>query len=547
MYQVYCDEWQLHNMTMPSLKLVGPKVDLEVNKAGSFSFTIYPQHPYYNKPKRMKSIILVYQNGKVIFRGRVLNFDKGINNQKKVTCEGELSFFVDTTIRPYSFQGDVPEYFAFIISEHNKQVEESKQFKVGKVTVTDPNGYITRSDSTYPTSYDCLMNKLVNSLGGYLQFRHEQDGVYIDYLSDFTVLNSQNIELRKNILDLNDSTKGENIATAIIPLGAKISDGVDEGEVSEEDQKRLTIESVNGGKDYVYNQEAVEKYGWIFKVVTWDDVTLPENLLRKGNEELSKSVLTENTIEVKAVDLSGTNKEISSFSIGAYNNVVSPLHDLNRLMLVKKMTLNLTAPQNDTLTLGDTRKTLTEQDKDNSESMDGIIERVETVIGDYLLNKPIINQHIQTVREELISSIEQESTNIRTEVSENYYLKGDADALIESIGTQFEQTKNEFNFTFNEFRQSIEDLEAGTNAEFQNIQKYIRFVDGKILLGEVGNELELQLANDRISFSQNGTEVAYFTNNRFYVKDGEFTNSLTLGNFAFIPRANGNLSFKKVR
>ena len=543
MYRVFCDEWQLHNMTMPSLKLVNPKADLEVNKAGSFTFTIYPQHPYYDKLQKMKSIILIYQNDRVIFRGRILNSSKGFYNQKQVTCEGALAFFVDSTIRPYDFQGDVPEYFAFLIGEHNKQVEASKQFKVGNVTVTDPNGYITRSDSTYPTTYDCITSKLVNSLGGYIQFRHETDGVYVDYLADFTTLNSQDIELKKNILDISEDEKGEGIATAIIPLGAKIEE---EG-VDAEEQKRLTIESVNDGKDYVYNPEAVEKYGWIYKTVTWDDVTLPENLLRKANEELSGAILFENTIEVNAVDLSGTNKEISSFSVGSYNNVKSKQHGIERMMLVKKLSLNLNAPQNDTMTLGDTRKTFTEQDKENSDKIGEVIEKTEIVISDYLINKPVINQQIQTVREELISSIEQEATDIRTEVSENYYLKDDAETLIQSVGTQLEQTKDEFNFTFNEFRQNIDDLEAGTNAEFEEIKKYIRFVDGKILLGIVGNELELQLANDRISFFQNGSEVAYFTNNRFYVKDGEFTNSLTLGNFAFIPRSNGNLSFKKVR
>ena len=388
MYRVYCDDYTLHNMTMPELKLVNPQVDLEVNKAGSFTFTIYPQHPYYNRLQRLKSIILVYKNDQVIFRGRILDTEKGFKNQKQVTCEGELAFLLDSTMRPYSFTGSVEEYFSLIITEHNKQVEAAKQFKVGTVTVTDPNDYITRSDKTYPTCYDCLMSKLVNSLGGYLQFRHEEDGVYIDYLADFTVLNSQDIELKKNILDLTDTLKGEDIATAIIPLGAKIEE---EG-VEEENQKRLTIEDVNDGKDYVYDEEAVAAYGWIFKVVTWDDVTIATNLLRKANEELAKAILTEGTLEVKAVDLSGTNADISSFSIGAYNKVISPEHDLDELMPVMKMSLNLTAPQNDTLTLGITRKSFTEQDKENNDKWGNIVETVETIIGDYQVNLPIIDE-----------------------------------------------------------------------------------------------------------------------------------------------------------
>jgi hypothetical protein len=87
---------------------------------------------------------------------------------------------------------------------------------------------------------------------------------------------------------------------------------------------------------------------------------------------------------------------------------------------------------------------------------------------------------------------------------------------------------------------------AGTDAKFEEISKYIRFVDGNIVLGEEGNTLTLQIENDRISFLDSGLEVAYFSNNRLYVTDGEFINSLQLGNFAFIPRENGNLSFKKL-
>lgn len=87
---------------------------------------------------------------------------------------------------------------------------------------------------------------------------------------------------------------------------------------------------------------------------------------------------------------------------------------------------------------------------------------------------------------------------------------------------------------------------AGADAKFQEISKYIRFIDGNIILGEEGNELTLKIENDRIAFLESGAEVAYFSNRKLYVLDGEFLNSLTLGNFAFLPRANGNLSFKKV-
>ena len=42
-------------------------------------------------------------------------------------------------------------------------------------------------------------------------------------------------------------------------------------------------------------------------------------------------------------------------------------------------------------------------------------------------------------------------------------------------------------------------------------------------------------------------EIAYMSGGRLYITDGEFLNSLQLGNFTFEPRSNGNLSFKKIK
>lgn len=115
-----------------------------------------------------------------------------------------------------------------------------------------------------------------------------------------------------------------------------------------------------------------------------------------------------------------------------------------------------------------------------------------------------------------------------------------------TVSTQFNQTEKDFNFLFNQLVESINGNAEENSEKFAEIVKYIRFEDGNIILGRSDNELILKIQNDRISYQQNGSEVAYFSNNKLYVTTLEVTHSLQLGNFAFIPRANGNLSFKKV-
>lgn len=156
------------------------------------------------------------------------------------------------------------------------------------------------------------------------------------------------------------------------------------------------------------------------------------------------------------------------------------------------------------------------------------------------------NDSIIQLRKDMISSIEQEKNKIILTVSEEYYKKGETDQLIDALSTTFSQTKDSFEMQFNKFSQDLEDLNNGTNANFEEYRKYIRFEDGNIILGEIGNELTLKIEKDKVGFYQNNNLIGYYGNSKFNIVDGEVTHSLMIGNFAFVPRANGSLDFKKV-
>jgi hypothetical protein len=153
---------------------------------------------------------------------------------------------------------------------------------------------------------------------------------------------------------------------------------------------------------------------------------------------------------------------------------------------------------------------------------------------------------IYNLEQNVEASIIKSAEDITAQVAERYYLKDETDALVSEVSTTIGHTKESFDIQFTQFSADIAAVASGTDAEFEEIRKYIRFVDGMILLGEVGNELELQISNDRISFLQDGAEVAYFSNRRMYITDAQVNHSLQIGNFAFMPRANGNISFKKI-
>ena len=148
------------------------------------------------------------------------------------------------------------------------------------------------------------------------------------------------------------------------------------------------------------------------------------------------------------------------------------------------------------------------------------------------------------LEEQTASEIVKTKDAILLDVSERYYVKGETDQIVSEVSTELEHTKEAITLQFSNFSADIDAVAAGADAEFEEIRKYIRVTDGKILLGEMGNELELQISNDRISFLQDGAEVAYFSNRKLYVTDAHILHSLRLGGFAWMPRSNGNLSFK---
>ena len=66
----------------------------------------------------------------------------------------------------------------------------------------------------------------------------------------------------------------------------------------------------------------------------------------------------------------------------------------------------------------------------------------------------------------------------------------------------------------------------------------------KILSQDPDKQLSMLLSEQKLSFYQGTDEVAYFSNNKLYVTDAEILDKLQLGKFAYIPRSNGNLSFR---
>lgn len=351
MYRVYCNNSPLYDLRDEDLVLISPIVKIGENTAGSFEFSILPKHPHYEEVNELTSVITAYDGDEEIFCGRVVEITKDLYNRKKVICEGELAYFNDSIQRPARYQGlTVRGYLETLVNIHNQQVKNQgidKTFKVGAVTVQDKNDYVYKY-TNWESTLEVIKTDLLKTYGGYLRIRKENGVRYLDYLADYPNTNTQVIEFGSNLLDFTHDMVASDIVTAVIPLGARLEDVT---EVEGLDAY-LTIKDVNGGVDYVYSQEAVKSYGWIFKTVKWDDVHIADNLLKKGNEYLTDIQFAQITLTVSAVDLHMLHVDMERIKVLDEIRVTSSPNGLDRFFPVSEMTIYLDKPSNNKLTLG---------------------------------------------------------------------------------------------------------------------------------------------------------------------------------------------------
>jgi hypothetical protein len=530
MIQIFADDELIYDSRLHGTEILGLPVTSGLNKGGTAEIILPPDHPAYGRFVSYKTIVTIYKGTELKFRGRALYPHDDFFRRRTITCEGERCFFRDGVMRPYLYQDSPAAIFTDVVEIYNLQVEEAKQFLVGTITVTDPNEYI-RLEASEPEQVADTLDALVERCGGYITFTTNNDGRrVVNWLADLNYRSSQVIEFGKNLTDFSRSDGDAVPITRLIPYGAK----------DEATGERLTIESVNDGLDFIQDDEAVALRGVIAQPMTWDDVTLPGNLLAKAQQYLSKAKNVVTSLQLTAVDLSDMDKDIDTFEIGDLVRVRSKPHKVDDDFLLTDRSEDLLNPSTGRITLGKEVQTLTGSAVLSDRKNTAQIQRVEQIVrADYSAGTAAL---VEEAKLTLTSLIEQTTEAITMEVAEQYATN---DAVQSAIGTSMQQLADSFTFLFEQLQVTVDENDAAAREQYNTITSWIKFQDGDIVLGQDGDSLILRQQNDRISFIDDGAEVAYFSNKKLVVLDGHFLNSLRVGPFEAIPRVNGNLSIVK--
>lgn len=529
-----------------------------VNEFASFSFTLLPSSAAYNSINPLSTLVEVLDGSTVKFSGRVLTETPSMSQtglvQKDVICEDRMAYLCDS-IQPYTpehqYEGDpsrtgLQEFIDVVLANHNAQVESYKQISRGTVSVTPWAGSTgVYKGLNYENTWQTLKTKLIDVFGGEMRVRESGGDLYLDYEDNLGSTRATTIEVTKNMIAANRTIDPANVVSRLIPLGAKLTVEVTDADGNtkeQETEERLTVDSVNGGLNYVENATAKALYGIQYKAMVWDDVHDPLILLQRGQYYMSTQNKALATHSVSALDLSFIGEAVDEFKLYDKFPVNNSVLGISDTLEVIKKTTDIFTPFNPTLTFGDKSINLNDIISGNigkAQNNAELLSTAETAITNGINN-------VYTYVQETATSLQQNTDSLIATVEQNTVAQSDFDEFSELVRNILQMDAAGTTMIFQNILTEISTVNDAQNTNYQEILKYIRFENGSIVIGIVGNEIQLQLQNDRLSFLQNGAEVAYMSNDNLYIYDATFLNSLRLGKFAFIPRTNGNLSFQKV-
>lgn len=543
------------------LKIIDGKIVEGINTINSFSFSMLPNNPRFNElfSYTTKIYVIKIKDNRRVFYGRVVkpkvSMESDGSFSKTIECEDRMGYLCDSLMdylpeqywnvknTTYHEDGSIDKrgVLEFVLSIHNKKQPDEKKIYVGEVDIEDTDNVLYFGMQQHKNAFDTLKEKLIEHLGGELRLREGTDGkLYLDYLKEAGEVKTTSIALKKNMQKLSKETDPTSFITRLYPLGNKIKKTVEEkdGSITEiETDERITCAEANDGIPYVDDEEGIRTYGIIEGYRIYDHVVYPRTLLNHAKVTLATNNKVKQKHVITALDLSTIGLDIDSFEVGNYHPIKNSLVGVDDTLRIIKKTTNINQPETSQLEIGDKYATLTELQLKRENSLKEEVNRtIETVSNNAQYNVAKTSNYLTSLINQFTDRIEQIIREETVSVS-------DFETYKTSISTEFDQTKDSFDFIFKNIQQEIKEVNGVVSTNKNEMVKYIRFEDGNIILGLVGNEVLLKESNDRISFLQNNIEVAYFSNNKLFVTNAEFTNGLKIFELEFTRESNGSYTF----
>lgn len=383
--------------------VLSPKLTREVSKGGSLSFTMTRDHEQYESLQKMSTCITVEQDDKESWRGRVLSHEADWYNRRVIYCEGALSYFNDSAITPFNYEGKLAQFLQHLIDAHNQQCGnmKMKRFELGTVTAAlgdlvvhygDRDSYGVGED--YGSTWDIIDKMVLKVYGGYAYCTYNPatgNNVlnYCDQSFEADRLVNQTIEYGVNLLDFTEKTDTNSLFTRVYPMGSKHTveetkwkwkflwwgekytesheerygvSGTDAATVNKYLPKGYSyrLDSSDGDCGWIQNDAAAQKFGIVSALGEYDTDS-DNDTFAAGVQDLQKNSLMVTSYTVKAVDLRDAGYDKDRLTFAGYAHIISKPHSIDVIMLCTKLVEPLDQPDKKEYTFGMTRQTLTDR------------------------------------------------------------------------------------------------------------------------------------------------------------------------------------------
>lgn len=391
--------------------VLSPKLTREVSKGGSLVFTMPRDHPQYSKLQKMSTVVVAKQDGKEIWRGRILNHEADWYNRRVIYCEGALSFFNDSCVTPFNYEGTLKQFLQHIVDAHNEQVQDQmRRFELGTITAAlgdlqvhfgDADKYGVGED--YGSIWDIIDKLVLKVFGGYAYctFNAATGNNVLNYCDQAVEAKrqvNQNIEYGVNLLDLTEKTDTNDLFTRIYPVGNKhtvkktkwyykLMWWKDHSHDSDEDHEErygimdtdaATVAkylpagwSYNLEEGWIQNDAAAAKFGIVSKIRE-QDTDSDNDTFAAGVQDLQQNYAMVISYTVKAVDLVdagyGQTEDgsiLDRLTFASYAHIISAPHSVDAIMLCTKLVEPFDHQDKKEYSFGMTRRTLTDRQAAN--------------------------------------------------------------------------------------------------------------------------------------------------------------------------------------
>jgi hypothetical protein len=156
--------------------------------------------------------------------------------------------------------------------------------------------------------------------------------------------------------------------------------------------------------------------------------------------------------------------------------------------------------------------------------LDGITSEVSTAVTE-----------IDGLREYTETLVQQTSSELSVQITDS--LSSLEEDLIQRFQANIEATAEDLLLTFTGFQDSLE----GLSEEIADFQTTFRLSSEGLEIGKAEDPFKLFLTNNKMSFLDGSTEVAYVSDRKMFITEAEITNSFKVGNH-LIERYNDNIT-----